>query len=81
MLLSDQGTNLLSYIMQDVCKLLGMKKVEYYCTPPAVQWDGRTVQLNLEDNAKETCFQIWSAVGHIIIRGPVHGLTATHHIL
>ena len=47
------------------------EKIEYYCTPPTVQWDGRTVQLNLEDNVKETCFQIWSAVGHILIRSPV----------
>ena len=37
-LLSDRGTNLLSISMQDVCKLLGIKKLNTTAHHP--QWDG-----------------------------------------
>jgi len=36
---SDRDTNLLSCLMQDVCKLLGMKKLN----TTSVQWNGRTI--------------------------------------
>ena len=42
-LLSDRGTNLLSHLMQDVCKMLGIKKfgnqkTKYHLTPSSMQW-------------------------------------------
>lgn len=42
-LLSDRGTNLLSYLMRGVCKLLG---IEHYCLPPAVQRHGGEIKYN-----------------------------------
>ena len=43
-LLSDQGTNLLSILMQDVCKLLGIKKLSTIAHHP--QCDGMIERLN-----------------------------------
>ena len=43
-LLSDRGTNLLSILMQDVCKLLGIKKLNTTAHHP--QCDGMIERLN-----------------------------------
>ena len=43
-LLSDHGTNLLSHLMQDVCKLLGIKKLNTTAYHP--QCDGMVVRFN-----------------------------------
>ena len=43
-LLSDRGTNLLSVLMQDVCKLLGIKKLNTTAHHP--QCDGMIERLN-----------------------------------
>lgn len=43
-LLSDRGTNLLSILMQDVCKLLGIKKLNTTAHHP--QYDGMIERLN-----------------------------------
>jgi len=41
-LLSGRGTNLISCLMQDVCKLPG-EEVEYHSKPPSVQSYGGTI--------------------------------------
>ena len=56
-LLSDRGTNLLSYLMTDVLE------VEHHLSPPSVRWDGGTVQSNLEDNVEEVCRRIQYPMG------------------
>ena len=43
-LLSDQGTNLLSYLMMDVCRLLGIKKLNTTASHP--QCDGAVERFN-----------------------------------
>ena len=42
-LLSDRGTNLLSYLMQDICKLLGMKELNTTAHHPQCKWYVRKV--------------------------------------
>ena len=44
-LLSDRGTNLLSHLMLDLCKLLGIKKLttNHHCVPSPVRWDSKEV--------------------------------------
>ena len=42
-LLSDRGTNLLSHLMMDLCKLLGIKKLNTTAYQSPVRWDGRKV--------------------------------------
>ena len=38
-LLSDRGTNLLSHLMQDVCQLMGIKKlIQQLTIPNAMEW-------------------------------------------
>ena len=43
-LLSDRGTNLLSYLMKDICQLLGIKKLDTTAYHP--QCDGLTERFN-----------------------------------
>ena len=43
-LLSDRGTNLLSHLMQDVCRLLGVKKLN--TTAYHLQCDGMVERFN-----------------------------------
>ena len=59
-LLSDRGTNLLSCLMQDVCKLLGIKKLNTAAHHPR---DGGKVQYDFENDFAETCVQVWGPVG------------------
>ena len=43
-LLSVRGTNLLSHLMQDVCKMLGIKKLNTgHLTPSSMQWNDRKI--------------------------------------
>ena len=71
-LLSDRGTNLLSCLMQDVCKLLGMKKLNTTAHHP---------QCNGIVNVEETCFSIWYVCNgihtydYLVNYGPI----AIHH--
>ena len=54
-LLSDRGTNLLSHLMQDVCKLLGVTKLNTTAYHP--QCDGMVERLNrtLKSMLRKTC--------------------------
>ena len=46
-LLSDRGTNLLSHLMTDVCKLLGTKKLNTTAYHPVMGWcDGMVERFN-----------------------------------
>ena len=61
-LLSDCGTItssfiIYNYLMQDVCKLLGIRKLNTTTPFPMLQ-NGRKVQSDSEDNAMGTFFQI-----------------------
>ena len=47
-LLSDQGTNMLANVVQDVCTLLGTTKLN---TTPPMRWDGGTSEQNTEEHA------------------------------
>ena len=48
-LLSDKGTNLLSHLMWDVCKLLGIQKLNTTAHHP--ECDGMVERFNPEDSA------------------------------
>ena len=54
-LLSDRGMNLLSYLMQDVCKLLSVAKLNTMAYHP--QCDGMVERLNctLKSMLRKTC--------------------------
>ena len=58
-LLPDRGTNLLSVLMQDVCKLLGIKKLNTTVHHP--QCDGM-------DNIVEASCKVWNRVEHLFTR-------------
>ena len=48
-LLSDRGANMLANLVQDVCQLLGITKLNTIAYNPECDgWDGRTFQLNVE---------------------------------
>ena len=42
-LLSDRGTSLLSHLMTDVCKLLGVRKLNTTAYHPPVRWGSREI--------------------------------------
>ena len=56
-LLSDRGTNLLSCLMQDVCKLLGMKKLNTTAHHPQcngmIEWFNRTLKTMLRKHVSK----------------------------
>ena len=60
-LLSDRGTNLLSHLMKDICRLLGIKKLNTTAHHP--ECDG--------GNALEAGSQTWSSVGPVYPRSCV----------
>ena len=62
-LLTDRGTNLLSHLMLDVCKLLGIKKLNTTAYHP--QCDGMVERFNrtLKDHAEEAGCGVWQPVG------------------
>jgi len=55
-LLSDRGTNLLSTLMQDICRLLGIKKLNMTSHHP--HCDGMIEKLNR--TVAEASSQVWS---------------------
>ena len=61
-LLSDQGANLLSHLMIDLCKLLGLKKLNTTAYHP--QCNGM-VERFIEVYASYTCWQIRAGVGSV----------------
>jgi len=62
-LLSDRGTNLLSYLMKDGCSFLGIKKLNTTAYHP--QCDGMVERFNciLIAILKKSCWEIWFAMG------------------
>ena len=58
-LLSDQGTNLLSYLM---C-LSRHRKAEYYSIPSSMQWLNRAIQLYAKVSLEKACREIWKTMG------------------
>lgn len=62
-LLSDHGTNLLSNLMFNVCKLLGIQKMNTTAYHPQ---NGQTVKSHLEIDAEETCCYFGQPVGPLL---------------
>ena len=56
-LLSDRGANLLSHLMLDICKLLGVRKLNTTTYHPqcdgAVEWFNRTLKMMLRKHASQ----------------------------
>jgi len=66
-LLSDQGTNLLSHLMSDVCARLGIIKLNTTAYHP--ECDGMVERFNRTlSNATKACQQIWCSVGQVFVR-------------
>ena len=68
-LLSDRGTNLLSHLMQDICKLLGIQKLNTIAHHP--ESHGRKVQSNPKDDVMQTHHKIRLSVGGVHCRSSV----------
>ena len=74
-LLSDRGTNMLANVVKDICQLLGIAKLNTTAYHPQCDgMDGRTVQQDIEEHAKEACSQVQQSMGPLLT-GSVVGIS------
>ena len=70
-LLSGRGTNLLSHLMLDLCKMLGIKKLNTTAYHP--ECDGMVERFNwtLKSSLRKHAAYLWQSVGQIFVWCPL----------